>query len=90
MGDRPRTWRVAVVKLRLQAEKPFVPGDSTKLQGFRRDDVETVMGVRRGVVVCPCLVGEEDKFTMTYNVRDGRCFDWGGARKSRALFREVI
>ena len=36
---------MAVAKPRLHAEKPFVPGDSMKLQGFPRGGVETVMGV---------------------------------------------
>ena len=41
----PECGVMAVAKPRLQAEKPFVPGDSTKHQGFPRDGVETVMGV---------------------------------------------
>ena len=41
----PERGVMAVAKPRLQAEKPLVPGDSTKLQAFSRDGVETVMGV---------------------------------------------
>ena len=41
----PERGVMAVAKPRVQAEKPFVAGDSTKLQGSPRDGVETVMGV---------------------------------------------